>query len=510
LQETTNGNLSFPFTIRNQVSATFSTLKAAREMRVELLSHMRDFYKETPSDAIKSYVFGGSNDPVKTWEMVNMLRRNQIDVYRLSKNEKIDNQDFTKENAFIVPMNQPQHRLIKSMFEKRTTFEDSLFYDISSWALPYCMNIPTVESQTAIFLGEKVEKNDFPKGKVIGKSTYAYLFEWNSYFAPRTAYELLTKGYTLKVGIEPHTMMIDGKEKKFDFGTIQVVCDGKDPIEFLTKLAERDGIDFFATTTGLSPQGIDLGSEKFRKLRQPKVLMLAGTGINANDAGETWHLLDQRMNMPLSFFDIETANRQSLDKYTHLVLVGGNYTNLSDEKIKRFVQNGGILIAMTEAVEWVATKKIINVSVKEKPDNNANEKRPYYLQNSYNGALETAGTIFQAKIDRSHPLCFGYQQEQLALFKDNNIFMEDTKNPYNTPLIFTQNPLLAGYIHPKNEKLLKNSPAVIAQNLGGGRVILMSENPNFRAFWYGTNKLFLNALFFGNTIGGGRFGEEDE
>jgi hypothetical protein len=107
-------------------------------------------------------------------------------------------------------------------------------------------------------------------------------------------------------------------------------------------------------------------------------------------------------------------------------------------------------------------------------------------------------------------LCFGYQQEQLALFKDNNIFMEDTKNPYNTPLIFTQNPLLAGYIHPKNEKLLKNSPAVIAQNLGGGRVILMSENPNFRAFWYGTNKLFLNALFFGNTIGGGRFGEEDE
>jgi hypothetical protein len=39
---------------------------------------------------------------------------------------------------------------------------------------------------------------------------------------------------------------------------------------------------------------------------------------------------------------------------------------------------------------------------------------------------------------------------------------------------------------------------------GSGRVVMFSDNPNFRATWYGTNKLFLNALFFGaniNTVG---------
>ena len=77
-------------------------------------------------------------------------------------------------------------------------------------------------------------------------------------------------------------------------------------------------------------------------------------------------------------------------------------------------------------------------------------------------------------------------------------------------MIFTSNPLLAGYAHPKNEKLIKNSPAAIALNVGSGRVIALSENPNFRAFWYGTNTLFLNTLFFGNIIGGGRFGGEEE
>ena len=511
LQETTNGLLSFPFTVKNQVTATFSTLRAAREMRVELLEHMRSFYKETSTDAVKAYVFGGGNDAVKTWEMVNMLKRNQIEVYNLAKDETQDGIAFGKENAYVVPTNQPQHRLIKAMFEKRTKFEDSLFYDISAWALQYCMNVPTAEAKTAMSLGEKVEKNDFPKGKVFGKSQYAYLFEWNSYYAPRAAYELLKKGYNLKVATEPLSAIIDGKERTFDYGTIQIFSNGSDPSPLLQTLAERDGVNFYATQTGLTPQGIDLGSEKFRKIRLPKVLMLGGAGVQSTDAGEIWHLLDQRINIPLTVADIETANRTALEKYTHIVLVGGNYNNLSDEKIKRYVQGGGVLVAMTDAVEWVSTKKIANITLKEKPDNNGNgEKRPYNLQEKYTGALETAGTIFEAKIDPTHPLCYGFQQSKLALFKDNNIFMEDTKNPYNTPMVFTANPLLAGYVHPKNEKLIKNSPAAITLTVGSGRVIALSENPNFRAFWYGTNKLFLNTLFFGNLIGGGRFGGEEE
>jgi hypothetical protein len=31
-------------------------------------------------------------------------------------------------------------------------------------------------------------------------------------------------------------------------------------------------------------------------------------------------------------------------------------------------------------------------------------------------------------------------------------------------------------------------------------VVLLSDDPNFRGTWYGTNKLFLNAIFYGNNI----------
>jgi hypothetical protein len=39
---------------------------------------------------------------------------------------------------------------------------------------------------------------------------------------------------------------------------------------------------------------------------------------------------------------------------------------------------------------------------------------------------------------------------------------------------------------------------VVADQVGGGSVILMFDNPNFRGYWYGTNRLFLNALFYGS------------
>ena len=122
--------------------------------------------------------------------------------------------------------------------------------------------------------------------------------------------------------------------------------------------------------------------------------------------------------------------------------------------------------------------------------------------------MVTSGAIVETQIDISHPMGYGYTQKTLPIFKVNNVVFEDTGNPYNTPLIFSSKPLISGYIHVKNQERIKNSPAVIVQNVGGGKVVCISDNPNFRAFWYGTNKLFLNALFFSNGMAGGRF-EED-
>ena len=41
----------------------------------------------------------------------------------------------------MIPKNQKKYRLINAMFETRTKFNDSLFYDVSSWTLPLAFNL---------------------------------------------------------------------------------------------------------------------------------------------------------------------------------------------------------------------------------------------------------------------------------------------------------------------------------------------------------------------------------
>lgn len=514
LQETQNGNMSFAFTIRNQFTATLSTLRAAKNMRQEMLDYQRSFYQEKSTGSTQAYVFGGGNDPVKVWEMTNILRQHEVDVFEMSKDETVDGKTFKKGTSYIVPLNQPQYRLVQGIFEKRTAFEDSLFYDISAWSMPHCFNVPYSEAKTALSLGAKLTKNDFPKGKVIGKSAYGYVFEWNSYFAPRTAYELQKKGYKLKVATESFTANLEGGIKTFDNGSIEIMFGSNQQADFeklnalLQTLAERDGVDFYGMKTGLTPLGIDMGSSYFTPIRQPKVLMLTGANVNPNDAGEIWHLLDTRVNLPLSMMDIAQTNRTNLDKYNTLILSSGDYSALEEEKIKAWVRNGGVLIAMTEAVSWAASKGLSPVKIKTIPADTISPK-PYALAERYKGSQLIVGAIFQVKIDPTHPLCYGYKDPILSVFRDNTIFLEKTKDPYNAPLIYTNEPLVSGYITEKNKKLLRSTPSVVATSYGAGKVIVMTDNPNFRAFWYGTNKLFLNAIFFGSTIlSGVRGGEE--
>ncbi|CCH03267.1 secreted protein containing N-terminal zinc-dependent carboxypeptidase related domain [Fibrella aestuarina BUZ 2] len=516
-QEGSNGLLTFPFTIRNQFTAMLSTLRAARAMRVDLLNFQRDHYREANADDVRAYVFGNSNDRVRTWEMVNILRRNQVAVYELNRDETLDGRTYTRGNAYLVPLAQPQHRLIRSMFEKRTTFQDSLFYDISAWSMPHCFNVPYSEARTALTPGAKVEANPFPKGRVISGpvgTDYAYLFAWDSYFAPRAASELMRKGYRLKSASQPFSAQVYSQSQpmRFDYGTVQILANGQDPVQLrnlLATLAERDGVDFYAVSSGMTPDGIDLGSDNFKNMRQPRPLLVVGSGVSNLDAGEVWHLLDTRVNVPLSTVDMAQMSRVNLDRYNVLVLVSGDYNGLPTEKIRQWVQNGGTLVAMTDAVRWASEKGLSTARLKRIPTDTTGT-RAYADYERYSGSRVIGGAIFQTRADLTHPLLYGYKTNLLSVFKDNTVFLEKSRDPFATPLYYTPTPLVSGYVASANERLFRDTPAIVVNTLGSGRVIAMADNPNFRAFWYGTNKLFLNALFFGNQIGAFARGSSDE
>ena len=65
------------------------------------------------------------------------------------------------------------------------------------------------------------------------------------------------------------------------------------------------------------------------------------------------------------------------------------------------------------------------------------------------------GAIFNATIDRSHPINFGIEDSELALFRNSRIYEPD-KNSYNNPIRHTNDPVLSGYISEEQLALLKD------------------------------------------------------
>ncbi len=502
-QESDNGILTFPFAIRNQFTAALSTLEAAVAMRQQLLKYQQDFFRDARKESSKSntIVFGDEKDASRVYHLAEILQRHKIKIYELREDFSINGKTFKKGYSYVIPKKQKQHRLIKAMFEKRTTFKDSLFYDVSAWSLPLAFNMDYFEDTSKSRTGSIVSKLKKPDVILPQTSNYAYLMEWYDYNAPKALNKMLQKGLVVKVGLKPFSV----ENKPYDYGTILIPVqnqkiDVNELAEFIKQIAKENHIKITGVSTGLT-EGIDLGSGNFKKLDAPKIALIVGQGITPYDAGEVWHLMDQRYNIQVTKLDTRTLNRVDLSRYTDIILPNCRVSALSKsvaEKLKTWVKNGGTLIGYKNAGKWFNSNELLKMKIKSVKDSAQNIS--YEQKGKYFGAKVIGGSIFETKLDRSHPIAFGYKNNRLPVFRNSTIFVEADKNSYNNPIQYTDNPLLSGYISKRNLEQLKNSAAFKISGLGKGKVIYFTDNTNFRAFWYGTNKLLMNAIFFGDKM----------
>ncbi len=508
IQQSENGLLTFPFTVRNQFTTALSTVEAAKNMRVKILNYQRKFYNDVRNTAAKSktkaIVFGDSKDAAKSWHLAEILKRHKIKFHELSNDATIGGKKFTTGNSYVVPMNQKSHRLINAMFEKRTTFTDSLFYDVSAWTFPLAFNVDYASTSSLTNAGKEITDFKPLTGSVSGQSNYAYLFEWNEYYTPKALNAIVEKGLRAKVAKSPFSLA----GKNYDYGTIMIpVQNQKLNAEalhaFLQEVAQGSKINITAVGTGLT-RGIDLGSNDFDPVRKQKIAIIVGNGIRSYDAGEIWHLFDTRYNMKLTKIDTDYFSRVDLNQYTDIIVPSSGFGGKSFQnkknaaKLKAWVQQGGTLIGYRNAVNWFSKSELMKLKFKK--DTLVAKNIPFDKKGDFLGAQVTGGAIFNTKLDRSHPINFGYKNNELAFFRNSNIYIKPDKNSYNNPIQYTSNPLLSGYISEENNALLKNSVPFQVRRLGKGRVIGFTDNTNFRAFWYGTNKLLMNAIFFGGMM----------
>ena len=506
IQESVNGILTFPFTIRNQLTAAFSTLKAAKNMRVKLLNYMKDFFDDqvdlNPRKS-ENIIFGKSKDKSTVYHLADVLNSHKIKFNNISEDLVINGNKYLKENSYIIPMNQAKRTLIKGMFNTQTKFQDSLFYDVSAWTFPLAFNInydyTDGLSQTDIsrLIDNQVDSLTRPNGSVDAKSEYAYIFEPHEYYTQAAIYKILDHG--LRVKTATRKFSINGK--KYDYGTYMIQVQNQelnsDEIyELLNEVSKDYNIRFESQTTGVT-DGIDLGSDYFIIVKKPKIALIVGDGVRSYDAGEIWHLLDTRYDIPISKLDIGNLEYIDLNKYSHIILPDYNGSRINSDQIKEYVDDGGNLIAYRNSIRWVSN----NVDKIELLSNDLiAEDVAFDERQAFYGAQQTGGSIFESVIDKSHPINFGIESNSLPLFRNSNIYMAKDEQSFNNPILYTSDPLMSGYVSEENLFLLKKSSPFKLVRKGKGKILLMTDNTNFRAFWFGTNRILLNMLFHSNIM----------
>ena len=506
IQESVNGIITFPFTIKNQLATSFSTLKAAKNMRVKLLNYMKDFFDDQidlNSKRTKNIVFGKLKDESTVFHLADILKSHKIKFNNISKDVVINGKKYLKDNSYIVPMNQSKRTLIEAMFNTQTKFKDSLFYDVSSWTFPLAFNVNydytdgMSQSNISSLMDDEVDNLIKPSGNVDNKSDYAYIFEPHEYYTQAAIYKILDEGLRVKTATRKFSI----KGKEYDYGTYMIPVQSQklnsDEIyELLNKVSKEYNVNFESHLTGIT-DGIDFGSNNFIIVKQPRIGLIVGDGVRSYDAGEIWHLLDVRYDIPISKLDIGNLGYIDLNKYSHIILPDYNGSRINSDKIKEYVNNGGNLIAYRNSIRWVSN----NIDEIELLSNDLvandiafDERQAFY------GAQQTGGAIFESNIDKSHPINYGIESSSLPLFRNSNVYMTKDEQSFNNPILYSSNPLISGYVSEENLSLIKKSSPFKLIRKGRGKILLMTDNTNFRAFWFGTNRILLNMLFHSNIM----------
>lgn len=512
LQQSIYGELSFVETIQNQLTTSLSTFTGAIDNKRALQNYQHEFVKQTQhlieQEGIAGYLVTEQYDASRFNAFKQILQQHQIEFKYLEKGVQQGDVNYPAINSIFIPIEQGQYRLIKSIFSTRKSFEDNTFYDVSNWnlALAFNLDYTSLEKRQArkLSLTESPDNNAFSATN-LDREAYAFAFSWRDSNAPKLLQNLLSSGIQVQLSGKAFSA-VSTSDQTVDFqpGAVVVPSGLAQPRNYhnvlATKAAEL-GIQVWSISTGLTPSGIDLGSRQMKLVTAPRLLLVGGKNTSQYEVGEVWHYLDTKLDLPATIMDLSRLNSLNLDAYSHIIMVQGNYNSVAEataSKIADWVEQGGILIGQKSASVWFGQKKWLKAEYLAQDDLDKafdTNNLMYKDRESLAAKKRVAGAVFEANLDLSHPLAFGYTRESLPVFRNHTRVMKSPIKPFTTPLRYSTEPLKAGYAAAEFVQLVANHASVVAHNVGEGKIIALADNVNFRGYWYGTSRLMANAIY---------------
>ncbi|UCG50178.1 MAG: hypothetical protein JSU94_10380, partial [Phycisphaerales bacterium] len=431
---------------------------------------------------------------------------------------------------------------------------ETLLYDVTAWNLPMAFGLEAywAGSVSEVQLGtEPPRAASAPAPKLSEKSGYGYLIDFADSGAYSALVRLFENGCHPRIAVKP--LKTEGRE--YQPGTVLLRAhENPDGLWGVLRRIESDfGVGVHEVDSALVEDGPDLGSRKFELLTAPRVAIASQWPVYSTSFGSVWYLLDNELRLRSSPINVQSIGGIDLRKYNVLILpdsgdLGPVVDKKAVEKLKKWVESGGTLIALGSSAAFVAGKdrELSSVRLKrdvldrlaeydeavereksarrididpakiwgtekaekkkvESKDEKDEVKKPdvekLKRSDEWQRILSPAGAFLAGVIDPEHWLGYGLGEKLPVMFRGSRAFM--SKHPVKTAvrLADADELRLSGLLWPEARQRLAQTAYATAESVGRGQIILFATDPTYRMWMPGAQRLFLNAVLLGPGMG---------
>jgi hypothetical protein len=492
--------------LTHHTTTGLSTVEMAHNNAAKLVEEFSKFYKDQSSNYYKTYVLSGK-DQDKLRSLTSLLDKHEI-RYSYGSSQEVKAYDYDKQSQvkyrinsddIIISASQPKGKMVKVLFEPKAKLSDSLTYDITAWSLPYAYGIQAYATTSTV--KENRMAVSFPMGE-FEQSDYGYIQTWTHLDDASFLSELMNQDIVVRFSQKDfgHSGM------RFKAGSLIILSgDNKHVEDFHGKLAaaaKKYNRSPKAVNTGFSDSPTDFGSPDVIRINKQKVALLSGEGTSSLSFGEIWHYFETQLHYPITIIDTDYASRIDLKKYDVLILPNGYYGSDMGgmaQKVKDFARSGGTVIAIGNALNSFGKDNGFGHKRKSLDISDAPNLKPYKVQEREGISNLITGAIFQAQLDPSHPLGFGYDSTYFSLKLSGTSYELLDNGMYNVGYFGNASQPVSGFAGARAVENVPNSLFLGVQPYGRGGIVYMVDNPLFRSFWQNGKLFMANAVFMYNS-----------
>ncbi|KAA3662843.1 MAG: hypothetical protein DWQ10_01490 [Calditrichaeota bacterium] len=467
--------------------------------------------------------------------------------------------------TYIIPVNQPLRPVINAILEldprmstevlrkERESLEKGRgteMYEVSAWSMPlaYDVAVYAVQNTPSVKMAKVDSIVKTPGMLVKPDAGFGYLLPYFDDNAVDALLHFFNNDWRVRSATKP--FKIEGR--MYDRGTLLLIREENPAMKStdVQRCADKAGVTIYGVNTALSEEKPDLGGGQFKLLHKPRIAMLAGPDVSSYNVGTLRFLLDYELGISVSLLNSNNFSRFDLRPYNVLVLPSSarSFAKIFDKKmqqaVKTWVQEGGTLVAignsavtLADTTTGLSAVKLRRQILKELPDYEKALQQERYRNKIQLDSLAVwagksipgfdpgktkaekqdmaalkeidarqrlfmpRGAILNVLLDEEHWLNFGLGKQVPAIIYSDDAFM--SKSPVQTAarLASAKELRLSGLLWPEARERWQNTAYATREASGKGQIILFAGEPNFRSYFYGTARMFVNSVLLGPGMG---------